>query len=156
MSWLESLKLETITIHNTITFKKTVKHSVSGFQQLPRVTFTSVDTAITPPPTQHLTATSPEFGVVAANGDRLWHVEGVFQDKLHVLGGAQAGEEQVLRGDGLAQHIGDTFCLAAFGKVADLMEISGWAGLLRQILTTKSNVKHQRSLENSTFSCTWL
>lgn len=110
----------------------------------------SVDTAITTPPntTQHLTAASPELGVVAANGDRLRHVEGVFQDKLHVLGGSQAGEEQVLRGDGLAEHIGDAFCLAALGKVADLTEISGRAGLLRQILTTESNVKHQKSLQN--------
>lgn len=85
---------------------------------------------------------------MAANGDRLRHVEGVFQDKLHVLGGAQAGEEQVLRGDGLAQHIGDAFCLAPLGKVAALTELSRRAGLLRQILTSESNVKHQKSLEN--------
>lgn len=45
---------------------------------------------------------SPEFGAVAADGDCLRHVEGVLEDKLHVVGGAQAGEEQVLRGDGAA------------------------------------------------------
>lgn len=41
------------------------------------------------------------------NGDRLGHVGGVFKDKLHVLCRAQAGKQQVLGGDVLAQHIGD-------------------------------------------------
>lgn len=50
---------------------------------------------------------SPELGIIAVNGDRLRHVRGVFKDKLHVLCRAQAGKQQVLGGDVLAQHIGD-------------------------------------------------
>lgn len=50
---------------------------------------------------------SRELGIVAENGDRLRHVGGVFEDKLHVLCRAQADKQQVLGGDVLAQHIGN-------------------------------------------------
>lgn len=50
---------------------------------------------------------SRELGIVADNGDRLRHVGGVLQDKLHVLCGAQADKQQVLGGDVLTQHIGN-------------------------------------------------
>lgn len=55
----------------------------------------------------------PELRVIAVNRDRLWNIERISEDKLHVLSRAQAGVEQVLSGDGLAQHVGDALCLAA-------------------------------------------
>lgn len=55
----------------------------------------------------------PELGIITVNGDSLRYVKGVFKDKLHVLSRTQAGVQQVLRGDGLTQHVGDALCLGA-------------------------------------------
>ena len=51
--------------------------------------------------------------------------EGVPQDELHVLCGAQAGVEGVAGGDGLAQHAGDGLRLAAVLQGPDLAQVPG-------------------------------
>jgi hypothetical protein len=51
--------------------------------------------------------------------------EGVPQDELQVLGGAQAGVEGVAGGDGLAQHAGDGLRLAAVLQGPDLIQVPG-------------------------------
>lgn len=76
------------------------------------------------------------------NGDSLRHIKGVFKDKLHVLSGAQAGVEQVLGGDGLAQHVGDALCLAVLFHGFDRIKFSGQPGFLNPILTPKNNGKY--------------
>lgn len=73
------------------------------------------------------------------DSDRLRYIKGVFQDKLHVLSGAQAGIEEVLGGDGLTQHVGDALCLTALLTGFDLKTFSGQLGLLSLILTTRNN-----------------
>lgn len=80
--------------------------------------------------THRFTVNSPELRVVAVNGDRLRHIEGIFEDKLHVLSRAEAGIQQVLCGDGLAQHIGDALCLAALCNGFDLMKFFGQSAFL--------------------------
>lgn len=80
---------------------------------------------------------SPEVGVVAADGDRLRHAERVPEDKLHVVGGAQAGEEQVLCSDGPAQHVGDALCLGTLGNAGDLMDASWGRRLLGRELPSR-------------------
>lgn len=82
---------------------------------------------------------SPELGVVAEDGDRLRHVEGILQDELHVFGGAQAGVEQVLGGDGLAQHAGDGLRLPV---VVFQLNPFGSLGLLRLILRCKNKTQN--------------
>ncbi len=69
------------------------------------------------------------------NGDGLRDVKGVFKDKLHVLSRAQAGVEQVLGGDGLAQHVSDAIRLHTLFTGFDLIKFSGQLGFL----TLKNN-----------------
>lgn len=78
------------------------------------------------------------------DGDSLGDVKGVFEDKLHVLGRAQAGVQEVLGGDGLAQHVGNALGLAALFTGLDLVMLPGQLGLLGLILTpgTKTS-KHE-------------
>lgn len=76
------------------------------------------------------------------NGDGLRYIKGISKDKLHVLGRAQAGVEQVLGGDGLAQHVGDALCLAVFFTGFDLIKSSGQLGFLSPILTPKNNARY--------------
>lgn len=76
------------------------------------------------------------------NGDGLGYIKGIFKDKLHVLGRAQAGVEQVLGGDGLAQHVGDALSLAALLAGFDLIKFSGQPGFLSPMLTHKNNGKY--------------
>lgn len=88
-----------------------------------------------------LSAFLPQVGIVTVDGDCLRYVEGVFKDKFHVLGRAQAGIEQVLGGDGLTQHVGNELCLVVFFTGADLKDLSGQLGFLRPILVEKDNVE---------------
>lgn len=74
---------------------------------------------------QTVCCVSPELRVITVNGDSLRYIKGILKDKLHVLSRAQAGIEQVLGGDGLAQHVGDALCFAMFFAVFDLMAFFG-------------------------------
>lgn len=85
---------------------------------------------------------SPELGVVAADGDRLRHVEGVLENELHVVGGAQAGKEQVFRGDGSAQHAGDALSLGALGNARDPVDALRRRRFRHQVLTSGSKVRY--------------
>lgn len=63
------------------------------------------------------------------------------------MGGAQAGEEQVLRGDGPAQHVGDALGLGALGNAGDPMDaLLGRSRLRRSVLTTGSKVRPLQTL----------
>lgn len=75
------------------------------------------------------------------NGDGLRHIKGIFKDKLHVLSRAQAGVEQVLGGDGLAQHVGDALCLAALFAGFDPTKFFSQLGFPSPILTPNNNSK---------------
>ena len=79
----------------------------------------------------------PELGIITVDSDGLGYIKGVFKDKLHVLSRAQTGVEQVLGGDGLAQHVGDGLCLVVLFKRFDLLKFSGQPGFLSPILTPK-------------------
>ena len=69
------------------------------------------------------------------NSDRLRYIEGIFKDKLHVLSRAQAGVEQVLGGDGLAQHAGNALRFIALFSGFDWIKFFGQPGFLIPILT---------------------
>lgn len=47
------------------------------------------------------------------NGDGLRCIEGIFKDKFHIFSRTQAGVEEMLGGNGLAQHVGNSLCLTA-------------------------------------------
>lgn len=83
----------------------------------------------------------PELWIITVDGDRLRYIKGVFKDKLHVLGRAQAGVEQVLGGDGPGKHVGDAFCLDLLIMGFDLRKLSGQTGLLSLILSPKNHVR---------------
>lgn len=71
------------------------------------------------------------------NGDRLRYIEGIFKDKLHVFSSAQAGVEQVLGGDGLAQHVGNARRLIALFNRFEWIKFFGQLGFLIPFLTNK-------------------
>lgn len=62
------------------------------------------------------------------------------------MGGAQAGEEQVLGGDGPAQHAGDALGLGALGNAGDPMDALPGRSLRRRVLTTGSKVRPLQTL----------
>lgn len=93
---------------------------------------------MTPPRCQlNVCRVLPELRVVAVNGDRLRYIEGIFKDKLHVLSRSQAGVEQVLGGDGLAQHVGNARRLIALFNGFDWIKFFGQLGFLIPILTNE-------------------
>lgn len=74
----------------------------------------------------HLWVHSPELFVVATDGEHLRDLQGVFKEKLHVLCSAQAGEQQVLGGHVVDEHVGDGLgfsalhlCLVRFLNLKD-------------------------------------
>lgn len=76
------------------------------------------------------------------DGHSLRCIKGIFKDKLHVLSRAQAGVKQVLGGNGLAQHVGDAFCLAVLFAGFELIKFCGQPGFLSPILTPKNYGKY--------------
>lgn len=82
----------------------------------------------------------PELRVVNVNCDSLRCVKGISKDELCVLSRAQAGVEQVLGSNGLAQHVGDTLCLAVLFAGFHLIKSSGQPCFLSPTLSRAKEI----------------